>query len=72
MLLIEADPAGGTLAGSSGRPQEPSLVSLAAAACRGGDPELVWEHCQELPGGTATPPVPAGPVPAGPVPAGRR
>jgi hypothetical protein len=61
VLLIEADPAGGTLAGSSGWPAEPSLVSLAAAARRGGDPELVWEHCQELPGGTA---VLAGPASA--------
>ena len=51
MLLVEADPAGGTLAASSGWPPEPSLVSLAAAARRGGDPALVWEHCQQLPGG---------------------
>ena len=51
VLLVEADPAGGTLAASSGWPPEPSLVSLAAAARRGGDPALVWEHCQQLPGG---------------------
>ena len=51
VLLVEADPAGGTLAASSGWPSEPSLVSLAAAARRGGDPALVWEHCQQLPGG---------------------
>ncbi len=51
VLLVEADPAGGTLAAASGWPPEPSLVSLAAAARRGGDPALVWEHCQQLPGG---------------------
>jgi hypothetical protein len=50
-LVVEADPAGGTLAGASGWPPEPSLVSLAAAARRGGDPSRVWEHCQRLPGG---------------------
>jgi hypothetical protein len=53
VLLVEADPAGGTLAAGSGWPAEPSLVSLAAAARRGGEAALVWEHCHELPGGTA-------------------
>jgi hypothetical protein len=53
VLLVELDPAGGTLAGASGWPVEPGLVSLAAAARRGGDPELVWGHCQQLPGGAA-------------------
>jgi hypothetical protein len=53
VLLVELDPAGGTLAASSGWPPEPSLVSLAAAARRSFDPDLVWEHCQELPGGAA-------------------
>lgn len=61
VLLAELDPAGGTLAGASGWPPEPSLVSLAAAARRGGPPELVWEHCQNLPGGAA---VLAGPASA--------
>jgi hypothetical protein len=28
-------------------------VSLAAAAQRGGDPTMVWDHCQHLPGGVA-------------------
>lgn len=51
VLLVEADPAGGTMAAASGWPSEPSLVSLAAAARRGGDPTLMWEHCQQLPGG---------------------
>jgi hypothetical protein len=59
VLLVEADPAGGTLAAASGWPSEPSLVSLAAAARRGGDPALVWEHCRQLPGGV---PVVAGPA----------
>lgn len=53
VLLVEADPAGGTLAAASGWPPEPGLVSLAAAARRGGDPGLVWEHCHQLPGGAA-------------------
>ena len=61
VLLVEADPAGGTLAAASGWPAEPSLVSLAAAARRGGDPALVWEHCHQLPGGAA---VLAGPASA--------
>ena len=51
MLLVEADPAGGTLAAAAGWAAEPGLVSLAAAARHGGDPELVFEHCQALPGG---------------------
>jgi hypothetical protein len=53
VLVVEADPAGGTLAAASGWPAEPSLVSLAAAARRSGDPALVWEHCHQLPGGGA-------------------
>ncbi|HEX3794638.1 MAG TPA: hypothetical protein VHV57_09065 [Acidimicrobiales bacterium] len=53
VLLVEADPAGGTLAAGSGWPAEPSLMSLAAAVRRGGEAGLVWEHCQELPGGAA-------------------
>jgi hypothetical protein len=50
VLLVEADPAGGTLGAGSGWPGEPSLVSLAAATRRGGEPALVWEHCHHLPG----------------------
>ena len=53
MLLVEADAAGGTLAAGAGWPSEPSMVSLAAAARRGGNPSLVWDHCQALPGGAA-------------------
>jgi hypothetical protein len=61
VLLAELDPAGGTLAAASGWPPQPGLVSLAAAARRGNDPELVWEHCHELPAGV---PVLAGPASA--------
>lgn len=61
VLLIEADPAGGTLAAGSRWPSEPSLVSLAAAARRAFDPDLIWAHCQELPGGAS---VVAGPASA--------
>ena len=59
VLLVEADPAGGTLAAASGWPPEPSLVSLAAAARRGGEPDLVWEHCHQLPGGASVLAAPA-------------
>ena len=61
VLLAELDPAGGTLAAACGWPSEPSLVSLAAAARRGGDPAMVWQHCQALSTGSA---VLAGPVSA--------
>lgn len=53
VVLVELDPAGGTLAASSGWAAEPSLVSLAAAARRTSDPEAIWAHCQHLPGGAA-------------------
>jgi hypothetical protein len=59
VLVVEADPAGGTLAAASGWPAEPSLVSLAAAARRGGDPTLVWEHCHQLPNGASVLTAPA-------------
>lgn len=60
VLLVELDPAGGTLAAASGWAAEPSLVSLAAAARRNSDPEAIWEHCQHLPGGGAVLAAPAG------------
>jgi MinD-like ATPase involved in chromosome partitioning or flagellar assembly len=50
-LVVEADPAGGTLAATAGLPPAPGLVSLAAAARRSDDPERLFEHCQSLPGG---------------------
>ena len=53
VILVELDPAGGTLAASSGWGAEPSLVTLAAAARRTSDPEVIWAHCQRLPGGAA-------------------
>jgi hypothetical protein len=59
VLLVEADPAGGSLAGASGWPPEPSLTSLAAAARRGLDPGAIWEHCHQLPGGAAVLAAPA-------------
>ena len=59
VLLVEADPAGGTLAAASGWPAEPNLVSLAAAARRGGNPALVWEHGHQLPDGAAVLPAPS-------------
>ncbi|HZT66991.1 MAG TPA: hypothetical protein VFA11_14480 [Acidimicrobiales bacterium] len=60
-VLIEADPAGGTLAAAGGLAAEPGLVSLAAAARRQPDPALVFDHAQELPDAT---PVVAAPAPA--------
>ncbi|MHB1510557.1 MAG: hypothetical protein ACYCST_13485 [Acidimicrobiales bacterium] len=60
VLLVELDPAGGTLAGTFGWPAEPSLVSLAAAARRSSDPEAIWAHCHQLPGGEAVLAEPAG------------
>lgn len=51
-LVVELDPSGGTLASATGLPPVPGLVSLAAAARRGDDPERVFEHCQSLAGGT--------------------
>ena len=53
VLLAEFDPAGGTLAAALGWPPEPGVVSLAAAARRGGDPDLIWGHCQSLEGGAS-------------------
>lgn len=49
-LLVEADPAGGTLAAQAGLGPERGLVSLAAAARRVAEPSLVFEHAQFLPG----------------------
>jgi hypothetical protein len=60
VLVVELDPAGGTLAGASGWAAEPSLVSLAAAARRSSEPGAIWEHCQHLPGGAAVLAAPAG------------
>ncbi len=61
VLLVEADPAGGTLAAGAGWLEEPGLVSLATAARRGGDAQMLWGHCQQMAGGRA---VLAGPASA--------
>ena len=52
-VVIEADPAGGTLAAACGLSAEPGLVSLAAAARRQVDPVLVFDHAQRLPDQTS-------------------
>jgi MinD-like ATPase involved in chromosome partitioning or flagellar assembly len=59
VLVVELDPAGGSLAAASGWAAEPSLVTLAAAARRNSDPEAIWEHCHQLPGGAAVLAAPA-------------
>ncbi|MEV0675888.1 chromosome partitioning protein [Actinosynnema sp. NPDC050436] len=50
-LVVEADPSGGDLGLRVSLSSTPGLVSLAAAARRGGDADLVWRHTQHLPGG---------------------
>ncbi len=50
-LLVEADATGGTLAIRYRLPVEPGLLTLAAAVRGGLEPEGVWRHAQELPGG---------------------
>ena len=52
-LVVEADPAGATLAAAAGLFCEPVLVSLAAAARRDYEPMIALEHAQPLPGGSA-------------------
>ena len=61
VLLAECDPAGGDLAGWFTLPEQPGLVSWAAASRHAGSPSEVWEHTQPLPGGL---PVLAGPASA--------
>lgn len=51
-VLVEADPAGGTVAACCGLAAEPGLVSLAAAARRSAEPAGVFDHTQPLPDGT--------------------
>lgn len=50
-LVVEADPSGGDLGLRFSLPSTPGLVSLAAAARRGGDADVMWRHTQQLPGG---------------------
>ncbi len=59
VVVVELDPAGGSLAAVSGWAAEPSLVTLAAAARHDSDPEAIWAHCQRLPGGAAVLAAPA-------------
>jgi hypothetical protein len=61
-LLVEADPAGGTLCALAGLAPEPGLVSLAAAGRRGTEPSLAFEHAQLLPGATPVVCAPPGAV----------
>ena len=51
VLLVEADPFGGDLAPRYGVSVTGGLASLFAAARRTLDPEAVWDHVHELPGG---------------------
>ncbi len=50
VLVAELDPSGGDLASRFGLPPEPGLLSLAAALRRSRGEQLVWRHCQRLPG----------------------
>ncbi|MGH3673367.1 MAG: chromosome partitioning protein, partial [Pseudonocardiaceae bacterium] len=50
-VLLECDPSGGDLATRFSLASSPGLVSLAAAARRGSEPDILWQHTQELPGG---------------------
>ena len=50
-VLLECDPSGGDLTTRFSLAASPGLVSLAAAARRGSEPHLLWQHTQELPGG---------------------
>jgi hypothetical protein len=59
-LVVECDPAGGDLALRLGLPASPGLVSLAAAARRTSDPDVVWHHSVPLPDGTGVITAPPG------------
>ncbi|WP_282794103.1 hypothetical protein [Streptomyces sp. CC224B] len=50
-VVVECDPAGGDLLARFRLDLSPGLVSLAAAARRATDPDLLWQHTQRLPGG---------------------
>ncbi|WP_405657770.1 hypothetical protein [Streptomyces sp. NBC_00079] len=50
-LMVECDPGGGDLLARYRLDMAPGLVSLAAAARRTTEPDLVWQHTQRLPGG---------------------
>ncbi|WP_181785487.1 chromosome partitioning protein [Streptomyces phytophilus] len=62
-VVVECDPAGGDLLARFRLDLKPGLVTLAAAARRtAGDPGLIWQHTQRLPGGGL--PVVPGPLSA--------
>lgn len=50
-LFVEADASGGALALRYGLGLEPGLVTFAVAAQRRAEPDTLWDHAQELPGG---------------------
>jgi hypothetical protein len=50
-VVVERDPAGGTLAASCGLRVTPGLVSFATASRRRMDPATLWAHSRALPGG---------------------
>ncbi len=50
-VLLEADPAGGTLAVRYQVGRQPGLVTLAAAGGHGLNRNDLWSHVQQLPGG---------------------
>lgn len=52
-VMVEADPSGGDVGIRFSLESTPGLVSVAAAARRSEDPELLWQHAQTLPGGLA-------------------
>jgi hypothetical protein len=52
-VVVELDPAGGTLAASCGLRVTPGLVSFATASRRRMDPDGLWAHSQSLPCGSA-------------------
>lgn len=52
-VVVELDPAGGTLAASCGLRVTPGLVSFATASRRRMDPAALWAHGQSLPCGGA-------------------
>ena len=57
-VVVEADPAGGDLGPRFSLAASPGLVSLAAAARSGTQPDLARDHTQQLPGGLAVVPAP--------------
>lgn len=50
-VLLECDPSGGDLATRFALASSPGLVSLAAAARRDSEPDMLWRHTQQLPSG---------------------